>query len=92
MNKKELAAELAERQNLKKSEVLELINEMVNVIDEELSKGGKVRLSGIGTFFTKERASSKGRNPQTGEALALESRTVPRFQFSERLKRAARKD
>ncbi len=92
MNKKELAAELASRQGLKKSEVLELLNEMVEILDEELSQGNTVRISGIGTFFTKERASSKGRNPQTGEELKLESRTVPRFQFSERLKRASRKD
>ena len=71
-------------------EVLDLLNELVNVIDEELQKGNKVRYSGIGTFFTKKRASSQGRNPQTGEPLSLESRIVPRFQFSERLKRSTK--
>ena len=90
MNKKELASVLAERQGLKKSDVLDLLNELVNVIDEELQKGNKVRYSGIGTFFTKKRASSQGRNPQTGEPLSLESRIVPRFQFSERLKRSTK--
>jgi DNA-binding protein HU-beta len=88
MNKKELASVLAERQGLKKSEVLDLLNELVNVVDEELAKGNKVRYSGIGTFFTKERASCLGRNPQTGAPLELEARMVPRFQFSERLKRS----
>jgi nucleoid DNA-binding protein len=92
MNKKELAAELAKRQGFKKSEVLDLINEMVDVIEGKLSEGGEVRISGIGRFFTKERASSKGRNPHTGEALQLESRTVPRFQFSDKLKRSTKKD
>jgi len=90
MNKKQLAAVLAERQGLKKSEVLDLLNELVNVVDEELAKGNKVRYSGIGTFFSKVRASSKGRNPQTGKPLDLESKVVPRFKFSERLKRTTK--
>lgn len=87
MNKKELAAKLAERQDLSKAQALDVLNSMIDVIDEELDKGEKVRISGLGTFFTKERASSKGRNPQTGEDLILEARTVPRFKFSDRMKR-----
>ena len=90
MNKKELASVLAERQGLKKSEVLNLLNELVNVIDEELAQGNKVRFSGVGTFFTKTRAASQGRNPQTDEPLSHESKIVPRFQFSERLKRSTK--
>ena len=90
MNKKDLAAILAEKQGLKKSQVLDLLNDLINVVEDELGKGNEVRYSGLGTFFTKERASSKGRNPQTGEAIDLESRRVPRFQASEKLKRSAR--
>jgi nucleoid DNA-binding protein len=91
MNKKDLASKLAEKQGLKKSKVLDILNDLIDVVEEELGKGNEIRFSGLGTFFTKERASSKGRNPQTGESIQLESRKVPRFQASERLKRSARK-
>lgn len=90
MNKKELAAVLAEKQNLKKSKVLDILNDLIEVIEEELKEGKEVRYSGLGTFFTKERAGSKGRNPQTGEEIILESRRVPRFQASERIKRSTK--
>tara|TARA_B100000073_G_scaffold210136_1_gene174414 strand:- start:2611 stop:2886 length:276 start_codon:yes stop_codon:yes gene_type:complete len=90
MNKKDLATVLAEKHNLKKSQVLELLNDQIDIIEEELKKGNEVRYSGLGTFFTKERAGSKGRNPQTGEEIQLEARRVPRFQASERLKRSTK--
>lgn len=90
MNKKDLAAVLAEKQNLKKSQVLDLLNDLIDVVEDELKKGNEVRYSGLGTFFTKERAGSKGRNPQTGEEIQLESRIVPRFQASERIKRSTK--
>jgi nucleoid DNA-binding protein len=92
MNKKDLAALLAEKQGLKKSQVLDLLNDLVDVVEEELSQGREVRYSGLGRFFTKERATSKGRNPQTGESIQLDSRHVPRFQASERLKRSVRNE
>lgn len=90
MNKKELAALLAEKQGLKKSQVLDLLNDLIDVVEEELSQGREVRFSGLGTFFTKERATSKGRNPQTGETIQLESRAVPRFRAAEKIKRSVR--
>ena len=91
MNKKELAVKLANKHNMKQSKTLNILNDIVDIIDEELSNGRDVRFSGLGHFFTKERASSKGRNPQTGEEIKLSARKVPRFKASERLKRNAKK-
>lgn len=91
MNKKDLAQRIATETGLKQAQVLEVLNKVVDIVEEELSEGREVRYSGLATFFTKVRASSKGRNPQTGEAIQLESRTVPRVKIAERLKTVVRK-
>lgn len=91
MNKKELAQKIANETGLKAAQVLEVLNKVVDTVEQELSEGREVRFSGLATFFTKVRATSKGRNPQTGEEIQLESRVVPRVQISERLKTSVRK-
>ena len=41
--------------------------------------GDKVTYVGFGTYEKRERAARKGRNPQTGEEMDIEAKTVPAF-------------
>ena len=45
-------------------------------------------LSGFGTFAAKTRAARTGRNPRTGEAIAIAASRVPGFKAGKGLKDA----
>lgn len=53
---------------------------------DEIATGEKVRISGVGTFSTAERAGRTGRNPQTGEAVEIAAKTVVKFKAATALK------
>ena len=44
-----------------------------------MSKGDSATLVGIGTFKSAKRATSTGRNPQTGAEIKIAASTMPRF-------------
>ena len=48
-------------------------------------KDGKVTLVGFGTFSKSRRKARKGRNPQTGEKIAIKASTVAKFKASKKL-------
>ena len=50
MNKAELVSAIAEKTELKKVEAEKAVKAFVEVVTEELKKGGKVQLVGFGTF------------------------------------------
>jgi DNA-binding protein HU-beta len=45
-----------------------------------------VTLVGFGTFKVVHRAARKARNPQTGEAIDVPAKTVPKFKPSKAMK------
>ena len=48
-------------------------------ITEQLAHGGRVELRGFGAFSTRQRDARTGRNPRTGEAVAVDAKRVPYF-------------
>jgi integration host factor subunit beta len=45
----------------------------------QLADGGRVELRGFGTFSTRARDGRTGRNPRTGDAVAIDAKRVPYF-------------
>lgn len=78
MNKADLVDALETRLGGKKaaSDALEAI---FDVIIREVARGGKVGITGFGTFERVDRAARTGRNPRTGESVRIESTAVPKF-------------
>ena len=52
----------------------------------ELLAGGKVAISGFGTFEARRRKARTGRNPHTGEALDIPASRAPAFKAGKPLK------
>lgn len=88
VNKSELAKRVAEQTGLTKADATRALESMVEVVQAELAKGGKVSLHGFGTFSVRERAARTGRNPQTGEEIKIAAATVPKFSAAKGLKDA----
>ena len=86
MNKTELIAIAAESAGMTKKDTERVLNAAIDAITAELCKGGKVQLSGFGTFEAKARKARIGRNPHTKEAIDIPATRVPAFKASKALK------
>lgn len=95
MNKSELIARIAERTDVKKSDVSRVVDALFDTqegaICESLREGNNVAITGFGNFGVTERAARKGRNPQTGKAIDIPASRAPSFKagkgFKDALKR-----
>ena len=86
MNKTELVAAMAEQTNLSKKDAEAALKAFIDVVSEELKKGEKVQLLGVGTFEESERAAREVRNPQTAETMEIKASKTPKFKAGKALK------
>ena len=86
MKKAELVAAMAAQSNLSKKDSEKALNAFVDVVTEELKKGGKVTLVGFGTFEVSERTERQGINPKTKEAITIGASKAPKFKAGASLK------
>ena len=57
-----------------------------DLMKETLEIGEKIKIAGFGNFVVKEKASRRGRNPQTGNEIEISSRRILTFKPSQVLK------
>jgi DNA-binding protein HU-beta len=88
MNKNDVIDAVAERTGLAKSDAARAVEAVLATVTEALQKGDAVALSGFGNFAAKSRAARTGRNPRTGEAIAIPASRVPSFKAGKALKDA----
>ncbi len=79
MNKAGLIGSIASKANLSKSDARAAVEAVVSTIQAAMKSGDKVSLVGFGTFSAPTRPARPGRNPQTGEAIRIPSRKIPKF-------------
>ena len=88
MNKSELIAAIAEQAEISRKDAENALKAFTDVVTQELVKGNKVQLVGLGTFAISERAARTGRNPQTGEEMQIAASKAPKFKAGKALKDA----
>jgi DNA-binding protein HU-beta len=86
MNKNDLIALVAERNDLSKQKAQEVVETVFDSISESLSQGKDVTYVGFGKFGVTERKARKGRNPQTGESMDIPASKSPSFKAGKALK------
>ncbi|MDX8404715.1 MAG: integration host factor subunit beta [Mariprofundus sp.] len=80
MTKSELVEIIAEQQGgITRREAEVVVNTIFSVIGDALASGDHVELRGFGSFTTKAREARIGRNPKTGESVAVAAKSVPHF-------------
>jgi DNA-binding protein HU-beta len=90
LNKGDLVAKLAKDAGITKSQAEAAFKSLVGSVTAALKKGQKVTLVGFGTFSVAKRKARVGRNPQTGVAMKIAARKVPKFSSGSELKKAVR--
>ena len=80
MIKSELVEKLAaENPHLFHRDVENIVNAILNEIGDALARGERGELRGFGAFSVKNRPARQGRNPRTGEQVAVDEKYVPQF-------------
>jgi len=88
VNKNDLVAAVAAQAELSKADAAKAVDAVFQAITESLQKNDEVRLVGFGTFSVAERAATEGRNPRTGEKIAIPASKQPKFKAGKGLKDA----
>ncbi|MBR2571982.1 MAG: HU family DNA-binding protein [Clostridia bacterium] len=86
LTKQAFIAAVAEKAGLTQKDTDAAVNAAIAVITEELKNGGKVQLTGFGTFEVREHAARTGRNPATGETIEIAAGKSPAFKPGKKLK------
>lgn len=87
MIKSELVQIIANRNpHLFQRDVENIVNAVFDEIAEGLAAGNRVELRGFGAFSVKNRPAREGRNPRTGEKVAVAEKWVPFFKTGKELR------
>lgn len=88
---KQIAAELAEKNDMPKKTLNTLMEGLVASLVKNLKKGNRVRMAGLGILQVRKRAARMGRNPATGETIQIPAKKKIAFRAAKELKEAVGK-
>lgn len=91
MTKADLVEMLFNRMGINKRDAKDMVDAFFDEIRTALESGRTVKLSGFGNFQLRDKAQRPGRNPKTGEEIAITARRVVTFHASQKLKEAVGK-
>jgi len=79
VNKSQLVDRIAQQIEGGRSNATKAVDAVFHAIQEAVSAGEKVTITGFGVFERVERAERTGRNPATGEPVHVPASVVPKF-------------
>jgi integration host factor subunit alpha len=88
MTKIDIIQNVYENLGFSKKDSAKIVESVFEIIKDKLAEGDKIKISGFGNFAVKEKKSRRGRNPQTGEEIAISARKVLTFKSSQVLRKA----
>lgn len=87
MTKSELIEKLSLKQGQLTSKDVEFaVKTLTEQMAQTLASGGRIEIRGFGSFCLHYRPPRIGRNPKTGEAVALAGKHVPHFKPGKELR------
>ena len=87
MTKSELIEVLTARQGHLKADDVDLgVKALLDMMGSALASGERIEIRGFGSFSLHYRPARTGRNPKTGESVALPGKHVPHFKPGKELR------
>ena len=77
---------LTRRQGSSQRESETIVNAMFDAMVTALARGERIEIRGFGSFGVKQRRAREGRNPRTGQPVAVEAKRIPFFRAGKELK------
>lgn len=80
MTKSELIELITAKQKQLPARDVELaLKQILEIMSDALSQGDRIEIRGFGSFSLHFRPPRQGRNPKTGDTVALDGKYVPHF-------------
>ena len=87
MTKSELILKITRKNSfLYQKDIHKIIDTLFDCVTKALYNDDRVELRGFGTFTTKHRNARIGRNPKTGEPVAIPQKKMPFFKMGKSMK------
>lgn len=86
MTKADLVESVYVKTGFSKKESADIVEMVFDLMKSTLENGEKIKIAGFGNFVVKDKATRRGRNPQTGEEIKISSRRILTFKPSQVLK------
>jgi integration host factor beta subunit len=88
MTKADLVEQVADAigPGITKKDCALVVDGFLNAVKRAMANGENIEIRGFGTFKVRKRKSRMARNPRTGEAVEVPSRSVPVFKPSKHLR------
>ena len=88
MNRTELVPRVAATTSLSQVDAAFAVRSVFETIADTLADGETVTIAGFGTFSTRSRAARQGRDPVTGQTVAIAASQAPAFKSGKTLRDA----
>ena len=88
MKKIDIIQDVYEKLGFSKKDSARIVESVFDIIKDNMTRGEKIKISGFGNFVVKEKKSRRGRNPQTGDEIAISARRVLTFKSSQVFRKA----
>ena len=88
VTKADIAKSICAQSEMKQQHAKKVLDAMLGIMKKALKEEKEMLLSGFGKFEAFTKKNRKGRNPQTGEEITLDSHDVPAFRISRKFKAA----
>jgi len=86
MNKSDLVAAFAKEADFSLSKSEEIVSLVFETMSRSLIKGDRIEIRGFGSFVIKKYRNYTGRNPKTGEKIAVSGKRLPFFKVGKELR------
>ncbi len=86
MHKIDLIKTLSTTTNISKIEASKIVNLFFDQMASALEKGDRVEIRGLCSFYVKAYEGYTGRNPKTGETVAVVPKKLPYFKCGKELR------
>ena len=86
MNKLELISALKDEADISKSEAAKVVQIFFEYMAGAMTRGERVEIRGLCSFYVKDYKSYVGRNPKTGEKVTIQPKKLPFFKSGKELK------
>ena len=90
MTKADLIEKMSKDADVAKVAAEKCLKSFIDAVIKTVKKGNKLTLVGFGTFSVSKRKARTGRNPQTGAAIKIAARKVPKFKAGQAFKDAVK--
>lgn len=85
IDRADLVAQLAKNLNITKIEANQVLSTFLDTFTDVFKNSDRLKLVGFGTFEKKVRSARIGRNPQTGDKMTIEPKTIIGFKMGKKL-------